>query len=242
MRFLALVALLASCAPPPMTGPRPVTYSQDVRPFFIAKCVACHFPGAPTHLDLVDPFNETEGLINRPTSWHGAQTVQVVPGDPDASFLMAKIDGRALDMATEGYPMPRPVERVTPAELANIRQWILDGAKNDSFYLNNVVPVFGDAFNLGRRIGKCSYCHTAISLYSPNVVDPFGARGLVNVASNYGGKRVVPGDPDNSVLMKKLADEVPAMFGGPMPLNYPKPTEAEVKAVREWIAAGAKND
>jgi hypothetical protein len=241
MRCLALGLFLAACAPP-MMGPRPVTYSDDVRPFFIAKCIACHFPNSPTGVDLANPFNETEGIIDIPSGWSGPLTKRVVPGDPDASFLVKKIDGSAIDMSTEGFPMPRPVERVTPAELANIRQWIADGAQNDAFYVNNVVTVFGDAFNLGRRIGKCSYCHTAISVNPPNVVDAFGPRGLVNVNSSYGGKRVVPGDPDNSVLMHKLADVVPEGFGQPMPLNYPAATEAEVKAVREWIAAGAKND
>lgn len=242
MSRLALVVLLAACSPPQMMGPRPVTYSDDVRPFFIAKCIACHFAGSPTHLDLVNPFSETEGVINRPVSWRGPLQLQVVPGDPDASFLVKKIDGSPLDMATEGFPMPRPVERVTPAELATLRQWITDGAQNDTFFVDNVRPVLGDAFNLGRRIGKCSYCHTAISVFPPDVVDPFGPRGLVNVASSFGGLRVAPGDPDNSMLIKKLADTVPATHGAPMPLNYPMPTEAEVKAVREWIATGAKND
>lgn len=242
MRTLPVVLLLVAACAPPVAPPRTITYSDDVRPFFVAKCIACHFAGSPTHLDLVNPFSETEGVIDKPNSWRGPLTKQVVPGNPDESFLLKKIDGSVLDTATEGTPMPRQVERVTPTELANIRQWIASGAANDAFYTANVVPVFGDAFNLGRRIGKCSYCHTAISVFPPNVVDAFGARGLVNVASSHGGMRVLPGDPDASVLIQKLADDVPAALGAPMPLNYAMPTPAEVEAVRQWIAAGAKND
>ena len=242
MRMLPLALVVAACSPQLVTPPKAVTFAKDVRPFFVAKCIACHFAGAPTHLDLVDPFNETEGVIDRETSWRGPLRKQVVPGSPDESFLLAKIDGRALDVATEGTPMPRQVERVTPAELAHIRQWIASGAANDAFYTANVAPIFGNAFNLGRSIGKCSYCHTAISPFSPDVVDAFGPRGLVNVASSFGGLRVVPGDPGASVLMHKLADVVPASLGAPMPLNYAMPTTEEVEAVRQWIAAGAKND
>lgn len=131
MRMLPLALVVAACSPQLVTPPKAVTFAKDVRPFFVAKCIACHFAGAPTHLDLVDPFNETEGVIDRETSWRGPLRKQVVPGSPDESFLLAKIDGRALDVATEGTPMPLNYAMPTTEEVEAVRQWIAAGAKND---------------------------------------------------------------------------------------------------------------
>lgn len=244
MRYLAIAAVLVSCGPPaPPPPPKPVSYLMDLLPIFTTRCVACHYPGSPTHLDMRAPHDPVEGLVNRPNSYTSARhTVLVVPGKPEESALMDKIAATDLEPATEGSPMPPVVDAVTAAELASIRRWIVDGAQDDAFYRANVVPVFGTAANLGRAIGKCSYCHTATSPFSPNVVDPFSARGLVNVNSGFGGKRVVPGDPDASVLMKKLTTPLPANVGEAMPLNYPRLTADEVELVRRWIAEGANDN
>ena len=164
----------------------------------------------------------------------------VVPGKPEESLLMTKIDTTLpIDPATDGDRMPTTIAEVTAAELADVRQWITSGAQDDAFYRSNVSTIFGTAANLGRAIGKCSYCHTATSPNSPDVVNAFGARGLVNINSSFGGKRVVPGDPDNSTLVKKMAATVPASLGRKMPLNYPSLTAEEVELVRRWIAEGA---
>ena len=104
---------------------------------------------------------------------------------------------------------------------------------------SNVATTFGNYANLGRSIGKCSYCHTATSPFSPDLVNAFGPRGLVDVNSSLGGKRVVPGAPDASSLVKKLADVVPASLGQKMPLNYPQLTTEELERVRRWILEGA---
>ncbi len=58
-----------------------------------------------------------------------------------------------------------------------------------------------------------------------------------------GKLRVVPGDPDASFLVHKL--EAPAVGEGDlMPFGAPTPMDPDcrIKRVREWIAAGAKDD
>ncbi|MGV3621756.1 MAG: hypothetical protein ACO1OB_13110 [Archangium sp.] len=245
MRALAFAVVLVGCGStttPP--EPQPVSYASDIRPIFVSKCVACHFKDSPIHLNLVDPFDATEGLINRANSWPEAQhLVLVVPGRPEDSALMDKIDPSiSIDPKKDGSKMPFTVADVTDAERADIGQWITDGANDDAFYRSNVAPVFGNAANLGRAIGKCSYCHTAISPNSPDVVNAFGARGLVNVNSNFGGKRVLPGSPDDSSLVKKIAAEVPSNLGRKMPLNYEALTAEEIELVRTWILEGALNN
>ena len=51
-------------------------------------------------------------------------TVRVVPGDPDASFLIQKLNGTQ----TLGNRMPDGGPYLTTATVNVIRQWIQDGA------------------------------------------------------------------------------------------------------------------
>jgi hypothetical protein len=64
------------------------------------------------------------------------------------------------------------------------------------------------------------------------------------------GAAVVPGKPDESLLLRKVMDDPP--FGDRMPMRPKRRknpdqrptrlTEEEVRVLREWVAAGAKND
>jgi len=93
---------------------------------------------------------------------------------------------------------------------------------------------------------SCITCHTDIghppagNLNLRN--DPFTA--LVNVASRQkpGAVIVIPGDPNNSYLIRKLE-------GGPdiaqlrMPRNGPPYlTEGQIRVIRRWIENGAPNN
>ena len=55
--------------------------------------------------------------------------------------------------------------------------------------------------------------------------------------SDSGQTRVVPGDPDNSLLMQKLLGT--QTCGGPMPPNPPLLAPAELEQIRMWIMNGA---
>ena len=65
---------------------------------------------------------------------------------------------------------------------------------------------------------------------------------LVNVrAGEVDRLRVAPGDPDGSYLLAKVTPGAKIAWH-PMPLNRPALSEAERQLIRDWIAAGAKND
>lgn len=242
--FVMVFASFVACGPPPEMKPQPVSFAASIRPIFVTRCTACHFAGNLSKLNLLDPFGETEGLF-RTSIWSPRSqfATLVVPGKPEESQLMVKIDpALAIDPSMDGDRMPTVVADVTPAELADLRTWITNGANDDAFFQSNVQPIFGTAANLGRAIGKCSYCHTATSPNAPDLVNAFGMRGLVNVNSAFGGKRVLPGDPDASSVVKKLAATVPPSLGQKMPLNYPALTTEEVALIRTWILEGAQNN
>lgn len=84
---------------------------------------------------------------------------------------------------------------------------------------------------------NCTTCH---GLNGNGGLDlrPGEAYGnLVGVDANgYAGKRVVAGDPDASVIYRKLTGATGV--GGPMPPAGMLPTET-TDIVRQWIAAGA---
>lgn len=224
-----------------------VTFSRNVAPIFFESCNYCHHPGSPTTVDLTRPFDPAAGIIGRANTWAGASAKLIVdPGNVANSFLIHKLERADLDEHIEGNRMPWNIARLTADEIAALRQWITDGAKDDAFYQASVAPIFGDGVSLGSKGGKCSYCHYQGTPQPPDLTHPFDpTTGVVNVAGvRGGGKRVVPGDPNASLLVKKV--EAPAgstsAIGAAMPLQIPLLSQAQIDNIKTWITEGAKND
>ena len=65
----------------------------------------------------------------------------------------------------------------------------------------------------------------------------------MNVDATYRGDmvRVLPGDPDNSLLILKVRAQRPdSDIGAQMPYSYNPLTDSQVDLVRQWIVEGAK--
>ena len=92
---------------------RPLTYEKDVRPIFRAHCFDCH--GATGELkgglDLRLVRTMTKGGESGPA---------IMPGKPDASFLLERV--------TAGE-MPPDEKRLSPQDIATLKQWLAEGAK-----------------------------------------------------------------------------------------------------------------
>jgi hypothetical protein len=111
-------------------------YDCVVRPL----CVQCHGPEQPefleaSALDLSSPAVAFSALVDAPGAGdecNGAGTL-VVPGDPDASILIAKLEVRhdpGIEVCGDGMPTP-PISAVPQAHIDVIRQWIAAGALDD---------------------------------------------------------------------------------------------------------------
>jgi cytochrome c2 len=225
--------------------PNEVSFAAEVAPIFAAKCNACHHPDNAVKVDLTRPFHPELGLINRPNSWtRSSRPVLVIPGDPDASALIWKVEQTELELKVDGDPMPWHIDPLTDRELEDLRQWILQGANDDTLYRNTITRIFGDGVSLGSRGGKCAYCHHPNAAYGPDLTDLFDPeRGSVNVASMFGDARIVPGDPEASVLFAKVKGEpLPPNLGRPMPLHYERLTSEEKQILRDWISEGAQKN
>ncbi len=105
---------------PPEPATATVSYFQDVRPIFQAHCQGCHQPAKPLGEFVMTSF---DALVKGGESTLPA----IVPGKPDESYLIEQItpaDGEAA--------MPKDKDPLTEDQIKKIRQWIADGAKNDT--------------------------------------------------------------------------------------------------------------
>jgi hypothetical protein len=214
-----------------------VSYTADIRPIFEDKCVYCHHADSASEVDLTSPFGP-QGLIERPNSWKGSSfTLLVDPGNPDNSFILHKVSETSLDPEVEGQPMPIQIPPLSEAEIDVVANWIDTGAQDGGPY-NPVATIFGtDPLSLGVEAGSCTWCHYPGSETRLDVTDPLDpVFGLVDVNAAVGGVRVIPNEPENSILITKLegADEGPQM-----PYNPARLSSGEIAALTQWIADGA---
>ena len=124
-----------------LTGPTPglnVTFASIQQDIFSttdsagrAGCINCHTnaggrtPAAGMNLG---PGFAYDNIVNRAsTGKPGA--IRVIPGDPDNSYLVQKIEGAP---GIVGQRMPRTGgPYLTPGQITVIRRWIREGAKNN---------------------------------------------------------------------------------------------------------------
>jgi hypothetical protein len=96
---------------------------------FQVWCSACHSgvgrpPDGGIRLDANTPYGE---LVNAPSVGKPA-AIRVVPGNPDGSYLVHKLEGRS-DIVGSRMPFGGPV--LPQADVDVIRRWIADGASNN---------------------------------------------------------------------------------------------------------------
>ena len=99
---------------------KPVSYYNQVRTIFQAKCQGCHQPAKPGGDYIMTDFS---ALLKGGETGEAA----IVPGKPDESYLMDQIhvdDGEA-DMPKDDAPL-------TAAEIEIVKKWIAEGAKDDT--------------------------------------------------------------------------------------------------------------
>ncbi|MEK0447649.1 MAG: hypothetical protein RLZZ399_2970, partial [Verrucomicrobiota bacterium] len=98
----------------------PVSYYQDIRPIFQANCQGCHQPAKPKGGYVMTDFRK---LI----SGGEKDGVAIVPGDVKKGSLLEQITptNGSAEMPKNKPPLPEH-------EIALIRRWIAEGAKDDT--------------------------------------------------------------------------------------------------------------
>jgi cytochrome c len=99
-------------------------------------------------------------------------------------------------------------------------------AASAQFYSEKVLPVLQ---------ANCYSCHGGTSHR--------GGLSLTTKAAmlkgGHDGSVVVPGSPEQSLIVKLIRHEGPADDPMPMPPNKPKLSDADIAAVAQWVKAGA---
>lgn len=130
---LAALTLAAGCVaaqgPVPAPTPAPATYEM-VATRVLSNCTtrSCHGEAGRRGNLVLTPERAYEELVDRPAVQAAAASrgkKRVVPGDPDASFLLQKLAEPAAD---EGARMPLGNPPLSPEDLDLIRRWIAAGA------------------------------------------------------------------------------------------------------------------
>ena len=121
-----------------ITGPTPdlsPSFSSIQRTIFNATdpsgrlaCVQCHTEGRPlTGNLLLTEGRSYQQLVGRASTGKRGETL-VIPGDPDNSYLVKKLEGRDI----VGERMPRSNGPfLTEGQIRVIRRWITEGAANN---------------------------------------------------------------------------------------------------------------
>jgi hypothetical protein len=99
--------------PPP---PPPVSFGRDVAPIMAMHCNGCHGNAGGLNTRTYQELM-AGGNLGR----------AIVPGDPERSLVVHFIEGRR----GERHRMPKDSRPLSPSQLATIRKWIAEGAKDD---------------------------------------------------------------------------------------------------------------
>ncbi len=94
---------------------------------FTPICTQCH-TGAAAPLGLALDEGASRGNLLSVTSVERSELLLVSPGDPEASYLVWKVEGQG---GITGGRMPLGLPRLSEDQIAAIRGWIEQGAEDN---------------------------------------------------------------------------------------------------------------
>ncbi len=101
-------------------GAEKVDFNYEIRPLISSKCYQCHGPDEKARKAKLRLDVREEALKEHESGR------AIVPGDPKASELMARIASKDPD---EVMPPPKEEHALTPKEVDLFRRWIAEGAE-----------------------------------------------------------------------------------------------------------------
>ncbi len=110
--FASAAASAAGAAQPP------VDFNRDVRPILADNCFKCH--GPDEHAREARLRLDDRAVATKPAK---SGLVPIVPGHPGDSELVARLTDR-----DEPMPPADSGKKLTPAQIATLRQWVAEGA------------------------------------------------------------------------------------------------------------------
>ena len=115
---LSLISTGFSADEPDNSGP--VSYYEQIRPIFQARCQGCHQPAKAKGDYIMTQFGQ---LLK------GGKSAEkgIIPGKPAGSSVLLRVKREAGEDI-----MPPKGEKLNESEIALIERWIGEGAKDDT--------------------------------------------------------------------------------------------------------------
>jgi hypothetical protein len=163
---LSIFALVCACTSDPMPADPGVVDYARVQQIFDSRCAgsACHIGasdpslyGGELHLSAMQA---APCLLNVSSS-QDPQRVRVKPSDPDASYLMCKIDPACDAIIGSRMPVGDPL---SSDDVAVLRAWILQGAKGGATGACGAPPTGGN------DLTSPSFAGATVATSAPNSV------------------------------------------------------------------------
>lgn len=185
-------------------------FQRDILPIFLSNCAmsGCH-----------DAISRQDGF--QFTDYNSIVKKEFVPGNANATELYEKITEDDDDKRMP--PPPRP--GLTSTQIALIKRWINEGAKNTTcnsgcdstnFKYSTAIKPLTEQY--------CKGCHNAAAASGGIVLDSYD--GVKTVALN-----------------GKMLGAIKHMAGyQPMPQGGSKLSDCQILQVEKWVAAGAQNN
>lgn len=115
-------------APGDGDGDAVLSHAADIQPIWDASCVAaCHEPGGSVGM-VLDLSGDAYAAIVGVASMQAPGLSLVEPGDPAASYLVAKLRGTQIAAGGVGGQMPVGVDPLPEETIAQVEAWIAAGA------------------------------------------------------------------------------------------------------------------
>ena len=106
------------------------SFSKDLVPILKTQCAICHLTGQEQGNLALPPAKAYGSLVNAKSTEAPAQT-RVMPGQPDKSYLIAKLEGKQIAVGGKGARMPFAGAPLAADKIKLFRDWIAAGAANN---------------------------------------------------------------------------------------------------------------
>lgn len=227
--------------PPEAAQADAVSFTKQIVPIFTAKCAGCHIrmsKGGFSMATFADLKKGSEsGTVFSPGKGEGSRLVEVLatgdmprggggqlPADQIALITRWIDQGAKFDGKSETEPLAAGAAATPTAAMPAVQFGRASGSESVQF-VRDLAPTI---------VSTCIDCHGGMQ--------PAGRLNLTTFAGllqgGTSGPIVVPGKPEDSLLIKKLKGTA----GQRMPLRKAPLSDGEIQKFFTWIAEGAKFD
>ena len=223
IRLLATISLGVPWLLSAQDSPVP-RFESDIAPVLAENCTACH--GENLKQGELDVRTRDALLAG------GKSGPAIVPGVPVDSLLLQK---------TASGAMPMGDKKLAPGDIELIRRWIENGALSENDDPESAAGESVHAAASPREIivatlnVKCLLCHGRRR--QEGGLDIRTRDSLLR--GGVSGPAIVPGKPEESLLIKRIVAEEMPPEEHQARLSYRPITSTELEQLRRWIAGGA---